>query len=125
MRMIPEAIDQIVVHLIENDYLNEELFAKEFAKGKFRIKNWGKSRIRFELSQKGISSYNINSALSEIDDEAYLTKFNSLSEKRWKELSKEKIVQKKKRKLADYLFYRGWENQLVYDRIAELSRSGK
>ena len=42
MRMIPEAIDQIMAHLIQENYLNEERFAKSFARGKFSIKKVGK-----------------------------------------------------------------------------------
>lgn len=123
MRMIPEAADQIIVHLIEQDFLNEERFSIQFAKGKFRIKNWGKYRIRRELTKREISKYNIELALGKIDEDLYLNSFHELAQKRWSELDKENNVQKKKRKLADYLLYRGWEHQLVYDKISELSRS--
>ena len=40
MKMIPEAIDLILVHLIECNYLNEQRFAEQFTLGKFRIKKW-------------------------------------------------------------------------------------
>lgn len=120
--MIPQAIDQIIVHLIEQGYLNEENFARQFARGKFRMKNWGKIRIRRELTKRDITKYNVEKALQEIDDALYLSTFQLLAEKRWEELGKEKNLQKKKRKLADYLLYRGWEQHLIYDKIAELSR---
>ena len=119
IRMIPEAIDQIVVHLIKENYLNEERFSKSFARGKFRIKKWGKNRITNELKQRGITKYNIKSALMEIDNATYLNTLDVLAEKRLEAL-KETNVQKRKRKLADYLLYRGWESHLVYGKVKEL-----
>ncbi len=119
MRMIPQAIDQIIVHLIDQNYLNEERFAQSFARGKFNIKKWGKNRIMHELKARHISPYNIKTALKEIEDTDYLKTFNELSQKRLAQIS-EKNPQKKRKKLADYLLYRGWEHQLVYDKIYEL-----
>ncbi|WP_091864787.1 regulatory protein RecX [Pricia antarctica] len=119
MRMIPEAIDQIVVHLIENDYLNEERFAKSFARGKFTIKKWGRKRIRLELKQRSISRFNIKTALQEINQTAYLDTFDALADKRLSQIT-EKNRLKRRKKLADYLLYRGWESELVYAKIKEL-----
>lgn len=119
MRMIPEAIDQIVVHLIDHDYLNEERFAQSFTRGKFSIKKWGRRRIVSELKQRGISKFNIQTALKEIDDASYFDTFDALAEKRLSQLS-ERNPQKRKKKLADYLLYRGWESHLVYDKVKEL-----
>ena len=116
-----EEIDQIVVHLIKENYLNEERFAKTFAHGKFSIKKWGRRRIINELKQRNISKYNISSALKEIEDNQYLKTFHTLAEKKWEALN-ETNLQKKKKKLADYLFYRGWENELVFGKINELTR---
>ena len=121
MRMIPEAIDQITVHLINQGYLNEERFAKSYVLGKFRIKNWGRIRIRLELAKRNISKNVISLAISELDDATYLNKFHELAEKRWRQLRTENNTRKKKRKMADYLLYRGWETHLVYDKIAELN----
>ncbi len=119
MRMIPEVIDQIITHLIQENYLNEERFAQSFARGKFNIKKWGRNRIVNELKQRDISSYNIKSALAEIDDAHYMETLDALAKKRL-EAIKETDKQKRKRKLADYLLYRGWESHLVYDKISEL-----
>ena len=118
-RMIPETHDAIIVHLIEHNFLNEERFAKSFARGKFNIKKWGKSRIIRELKAKDISAYNIKTALKEIDEQEYINTFNALALKRF-ETIKEKNKQKKRKKLADYLLYRGWESNLVYSKVNEL-----
>lgn len=118
MRMIPEAIDTIIVKLIENNYLNEERFAKTFVRGKFRIKKWGKNRLIRELKTKEISRYSIDGALKEISDEDYLTTLDELVKKRIDQV-KESNIHKKKRKVADYLLYRGWESHLIYEKLNE------
>lgn len=122
MRMIPEATDLIMAQLIEKGYLNEERFAKAFCQGKFSAKSWGRNRIRYELRKRNVSKYNINSALKELEAGEYLDKFNKLAERRWSQLSGEANLQRRKKKLADYLLYRGWESDLVYDKAAELSK---
>lgn len=121
MRMIPEAIDQIVAHLIQENFLNEERFAQSFARGKFNIKKWGKNRIVRELQLRDISAFNIKSALKEINPETYLESLDELAQKRLDAI-KERNPQKRKKKLADYLLYRGWETHLVYDKVNELIR---
>lgn len=119
MRMIPQAIDQIIVHLIEENYLNEERFAQSFARGKFNIKKWGKNRIVQELKMRRISPYNIKAALKEIDEDIYLETLHGLALKRLSQIT-ETNRQKKRKKLADYLLYRGWESHLVYEKIQDL-----
>lgn len=118
MRMIPEAVDKIMVHLIQNNYLNEERFAKAFVRGKFRIKKWGKNRLVRELKFRDISKFSIDTALKEIDAYAYHQTLEELVQKRIAQV-KEKNSYKKKRKVADYLLYRGWESHLVYQKINE------
>jgi regulatory protein len=118
MRMIPQAIDTIMVHLIQHNFLNEERFAKAFVRGKFRIKKWGKNRLVRELKFRDISKYSIDNALNEIDLEAYETTLEELTQKRIAQV-KEKDNYKKKKKVADYLLYRGWESHLVYEKLNE------
>ncbi len=119
MRMIPEVIDHIVVKLMQDNFLNEERYAKAFVSGKFRIKKWGKQRLTRELKQKEIGKTLIAEALQTISDQDYLNTFHALAEKK-AETIREKNPMKKKKKLADYLFYRGWESHLVYDKVNEL-----
>ena len=120
MHMIPEAIDVIIGHLIEHNFLNETRFAQAFARGKFRHKYWGKTRITRELKFRNISEYNLKAALKEIDDEEYMEVFDALSRKRYDQLSSEKNQTRKRKKFIDYLVYRGWEAALVYDKVKEL-----
>jgi len=120
MRMIPQAIDQIIHHLIQENYLNETRFAKAFARGKFRIKKWGRNRITRELKSRDISTYNIQLALKEIPDGEYLDTFHQLADKRWRDLERISNTQQKKRKFFDYLIYRGWEQNLIWEKLSDL-----
>lgn len=120
MKMIPEAIEVIKLHLLEHNFLNETRFAQAFTRGKFNQKKWGKLRIKRELSYRDISKYNIEIGLKEICEDKYLNTFNDLAQKRFEQLSSESNPHKKKRKIADYLLYRGWESFLVYDKIRTL-----
>ncbi len=119
MRMIPEAIDVITIHLLEHNFLNEERFAKTFVSSKFRIKRWGRGRLTFVLNKKDVYKVNINQALREIEDGEYIEVFNALAEKRADSII-ETNKWKKKKKLIDYLLYRGWESHLVYEKANEL-----
>lgn len=119
MALIPEAIDAIIVHLITNNYLNETRFANSFVSGKLRIKHWGKRRLILELKRKGISERIINDAITTIDYDEYLAIFNTLANKKLSQI-KETNSFKKKKKLTDYLAYRGWEYQLIYDKVNTL-----
>lgn len=119
MRMTPDTIDHIMAHLIQNKYLNEERFAKSYARGKFTIKKWGRVRIINELKQRDISKFNIQTALLELDSTLYVATLDELAKKRLASI-REINPQVRKKKLADYLLYRGWESHLVYDKIREL-----
>ncbi len=109
-----------MLHLLENNYLNETRFAQAYARGKFRTKKWGKHRIIRELKFRDISKVNIALALKEISEEAYRATFHELAEKRLRQLKSEENLQKKRKKMADYLLYRGWESHLVWEKVRSL-----
>lgn len=119
MKLSKSSREIVMLHLLENDFLNEERFSRAYARGKFRIKKWGKQRITKELKAKNISDYNIKSAMKEIDESEYYRTFDKLAEKRFLELN-ETDIYKKRKKLANYLLYRGWESYLVYKKVVEL-----
>ncbi|MBX2828450.1 MAG: RecX family transcriptional regulator [Flavobacteriaceae bacterium] len=121
MRMIPDAIDLIVHDLILQGYLNETRFAQSFARGKFHTKKWGRNRIIRELKMRDISQYNITLALKEISETEYSRTFHQLAEKRWAQLSHETQLSRKKKKLVDYLLYRGWESSLIWEKANDLA----
>ena len=119
MQMISQASEQIILKLIEGNFLNEERFAMAYVRGKFRIKKWGKQRLVSELKQRQISKYIINKAINQISEDDYKITFEVLAERKATSLlGKSKL--KKKKKLADYLLYRGWESHLVYEKVNQL-----
>ncbi len=119
MQMISQASEQIILNLIEGNFLNEERFAMAYVRGKFRIKKWGKRRLVSELKQRQISKYIINKAINQISEDDYKTTFEVLAERKATSLlGKSKL--KNKKKLADYLLYRGWESHLVYEKVNQL-----
>ena len=120
--MIPEAQQQIIMQLMQENFLNEERFAKSFARGKFRIKKWGKRRITNELKVRGISPRNIQTGLKEISEADYISTFHEISEKKWESITETSVI-KKKKKLADYLQYRGWESHLIFEKASDLATS--
>lgn len=119
LNMIPEAQEFIILHLLQHNFLNEERFAKAFARGKFSIKKWGRIKIVSELKFKNISSYNIKSALSEINDEDYLITLQKIAKKKL-QLIKEPNSFKKKNKLSTFLISKGFETNLVYKVVNNL-----
>lgn len=113
--LIPEARDQILIYLIQNKFLNEERFAKSFARGKFYQKNWGKIKIRIELKKRKIPSKLIESSLREIDEEDYLKTLRHLFEKKKNSLISERESFKKKAKIRNYLLQKGFESEIIAD----------
>ncbi|EAQ42756.1 regulatory protein RecX [Polaribacter sp. MED152] len=117
--LIPEAREMILLSLMQDNFLNEERFAKSFARGKFRIKNWGKQRIIRELKFREISAYNIKTALKEIDEQEYLDTIYRITEKRSQSVL-ETNSYKKKKKLIDFLMRKGFENELIFKTVNDV-----
>lgn len=111
--------EQLLIYLIENNFINEERFAKSFVRGKHNYKNWGRNRIIQELKFRNISSKLIEIALREINNDEYLIRFNTIAEKHWLQI-KERKGQKKNKKFVDYLLRKGFESNLIYEKLKEL-----
>lgn len=108
--------DELVARLIELGYLNEERFARAFAGGRFRIKHWGRQRIRRELALRKVSAYCIEMAMEEIPEDQYCEVLERLSETKWNQLT-EKNVLIRRNKTATYLIGKGFEPSLVWDKL--------
>ncbi len=107
-------VESALATLIEENYLNEERFAVQFAGGHFRLKQWGKIRIRYQLKQKKVSDYCVKVALAAIDEGTYMKGLTRLAEKKWEELGDEVNPMVRKSKWQEYLIRKGYES----DRIA-------
>ena len=121
LKMTSEEIDTIIVRLISDNFLNETRFACSFARGKHRMKHWGKIRIINELKARHINTTTINIALKEILPEEYQSTFEQLSKKYWESLS-EKNILKKRKKFCDYMLRHGFESNLIYDKVKDLEK---
>jgi regulatory protein len=112
--------DEIISTLIEEDYLNEERFAKAFAGGKFRMKEWGRKKIYYALKEKKVSEYNIKQAMKEINEEDYFKNLKELVEEKYESLKEEQYLTRKK-KTIDYMIQKGYEFDLVTKALNELA----
>ena len=109
-------LEEIINKLIEDDFLNEERFAKAYAGGKFRIKKWGRGKIINELKKRKVSAYCINKAMLEIGQEDYLLTLNKLVSVTLKKYKTNNNFETKN-KVTRYLISRGYESELVWDLV--------
>ena len=104
--------DELISKLIEENYLNEERFAIAFAGGKWRVKKWGRTKIKYELKQKQVSEYCIKKAMKQIGEEEYVEVLQDLLREKYDSLKDEQWIIRKK-KTVDYMIRKGFEPELV------------
>ncbi len=120
LQFFGDLAEEVICELIRENYLNEERFARSFARGRFKMKRWGRQKITRELKQKDVSAYCIKKGLSEIEDEEY----DAVMEREL--LRRDRLERKglhpylRRRKLADYMFQRGFESHLTWEMINRL-----
>lgn len=118
--LYPDAVENVIAQLITDNFLNEERFAKAYAGGKFRIKKWGRIKIKLELKKRHISDYCIRQGMKEIDDDAYSKTLKHLVEKKQSE-TKDKNPLVKNAKVVRYIASRGFEQELIWDILKEVN----
>jgi regulatory protein len=106
-------------YLIENNYLDEQRYAEQFAGGRFRMKKWGRVKIKHALKQLQVSDYCIRKGMKVIDEEAYRTTLAKLLSEKQKTMRKETNIFLRKRKLTDYLLQKGYESELIRELLNE------
>ena len=111
-------VEQLMSQLIEENYLNEERFAIQYAGGKFRMNQWGRIKIKYALKQKQVSDYCIKKALKEINESDYKKILQKLAEQKLKTLKSETNIFSKKKKLQDYLLQKGYEINLIIELLS-------
>ena len=114
-----QLVENIVEYLIDNDYLNEERYTKMFIQGKLRIKKWGRIKLKYELRLKGVDIKIINEHINQINEEDYIEYFNEFSTNKIKFLKG--TLDQKKRSFINYFTYRGWENDLIYQKLRDIN----
>ncbi|MBL4676059.1 MAG: RecX family transcriptional regulator [Mucilaginibacter sp.] len=113
-RLWPDGVEQIISYLIEENFLNEERFAKAYVQGKFNQKQWGRIKIKMGLKLKRVSPALIKKALLIIDVDDYLNTLTRLIEKKAATIA-EKDSFKRRYKLQQYAMSRGYEADLISD----------
>jgi regulatory protein len=113
-------VEEAIAELIADNFLNEERFAKAYAGGKFRIKQWGRKKILMELKQKQVSAYCIKKGMEEIDAGDYAAVLLKLTEKKYESLKGEIFI-KRKYKTMQYLLQRGFESDLISDALEQIA----
>lgn len=112
-------LEELMASLIENNFLNEERFAIQYAGGKFRIKKWGKTKIKVALKQKNVSDYCIRESLKQISDEEYLEAIQYWVYKKsyeWNDMG----LTTKKHQIYTFLIQKGFEPDLINDVIEKI-----
>jgi regulatory protein len=107
-----QEVETLISKLLEEGFLNEERFATAFARGKFKLKHWGKIKIRYALQQQKVSIYNIQLALQAIEHTEYLSELQKLAERKWEQLSSQSLLLKRQ-KLMAYLQQKGFERNYI------------
>lgn len=116
--LYPDAVESIIADLISKNFIDEERYAIAYAGGKFRIKKWGRVKIRVELKRKRLSDYCIRKGLAVIDEEDYEALLKKLLHEKFR-ATKESHPLKKKYKVMNYLVSRGFEPELIRDLMKE------
>ena len=116
-------IDQnkIIDHLIEKNYINEERYALLYCMGKFNSRRWGKVKISNHLLQKGIKNEYIQNAITQISDEKYNKSLTDLINYKSNQISDRNIFNKNS-KIAKYLYQKGYESELIWNKIKIISK---
>lgn len=109
-------IENVICDLIEQNFIDEERFARAYVRGKFRQKGWGKIKIRQNLNQKQISEFCIKKGFEEIEEPEYLTKLDSIIQKKINSLkdTDDYILHQK---AAKHAISKGYESELVWESI--------
>ena len=115
----PKTKSKIINHLIDDNYLNEVRFTKSFIQGKLRIKKWGIIKLNYELKIRGVKKFIIDQEINKISKQDYYDYFNEFSNNKIKTLKGSK--EQKKRSFINYFTYRGWENNLIYEKLDEIN----
>ncbi len=115
-----DEVEEIIVRLIQENYVNEERFAKTFAGGKFRMKKWGRVKIKLELKARGLSAYCIQKGMNEIDPDAYWETLVELAQKK-DATETERNPLARKQKVARFLIGKGYEQDLVWEAVNGLT----
>lgn len=114
-----DAAQEVITHLISENFLNEERFAKIYTASKFRLKHWGRLRIVRELEQRNLSRHCIRAGLTEIKEDEYRVSLRALLEKKASLLDLSNIYTLRDR-VSKFAIQKGFEPELVWSELKQL-----
>ena len=120
----PSQAEDILQYLKDENYINEQRFAREFALGKFRINKWGKVKIAIELMRFHIPEEAIRNGLNAIEMEDYLAVLKKIIHQRFSSLN-ETNPEIAKKKLATFAMGKGFESELVWEAVERREERGE
>ena len=115
-----EQQSEIIKHLLSNRFSDDKRFVESFISGKFKIKRWGKIKIKHHLIQKRIDKVSIQEGLKTIDLDAYLETMKHLAQKKFLEKKVKDDLWAIRRRVSTYLASKGYESDLIHDVVAEV-----
>lgn len=113
-------VNALLAELVEAGLLNEERFARSYARGKFRMKGWGRNKIKYQLKALQVSEYCVRKGLSEIDPEEYDQRLKQLVAQKYDYYKTQKPEWARRQKVKQYLLSRGYEASLIEEALREL-----
>jgi regulatory protein len=114
-----DILEEILSELITNSFLDEERYARSFARGKFNIKHWGRNKITAELKARHVSPYCIKLGLQEIDPDEYIKSLTSVILKKQK-TTLFKNQYDKTQKLTTYAMGKGYEYEYIREVLGSI-----
>lgn len=115
-----DEVATLMAELIEAGLLNEERFARSYARGKFRMKGWGKNKIKYQLRALQVSDYCLKKGLSEIDPDEYYQCLKRLVAQKYAYYKAQKPEWARRQKVKQYLLGRGYEAGLIEEAVKDV-----
>lgn len=114
-----EELEEIILYLIEHNYLNEERYAQQYARGKHYLKKWGRNKITYELKKKDISNYCIQQGLKEIEQSDYFNTASKLIQQKLKDIKSLNPFDVRK-KIYNYMMQKGYESNIINEILNDI-----
>lgn len=121
LKIYGEWLEQIIAELIQEDFLNEERFARSYVRGKYRIKKWGRNKIERELKMRRVSTYCIKKGLTEIEEDVYMEHLSTLILKYINERKGRYEAMALNKKAFNHAMTKGYEYHLIKETIESIN----
>jgi regulatory protein len=117
-------VEALLAALIEAGLVSESRFATAYAHDRYSIYQWGRNKVRKELQKRGVSSYCIDQALTQVGEEQYEETLRRLGERKWSALHGRGLHPGvRMKKTADFLIGKGYKPSVVWRLVRELQIS--